>query len=612
MRIGANYLGNNRCLFRVWAPHASAVDLRLLNHQERLTALKSAENGCFQVEVEDVPPGTLYLYRLDGGKERPDPGSRFQPRGVHGPSAVVDPSFAWQDECWFGLPLQNYIVYELHVGAFTQDGTFEAIIPHLAALKELGVTAVELMPVAQFPGSRNWGYDGAYPFAAQNSYGGPLALKTFVNACHREKLAVVLDVVYNHLGPEGNYLADFGPYFTERYKTPWGLALNFDGPESDHVRRFFIDNALYWIEEFHIDGLRLDAVHAILDHSPYTFIEELGENIHAEAARLNRQVFLFPESAANDARLVRSRELGGYGLDAQWNDDFHHALRGVISGEASGYYKDYGEFRQLVKAYREGFVYCGEYSRYRRRRHGTSARDIPAKRFVVFCQNHDQVGNRMSGERLSRLVCFETLKLAAGTVLLSPFIPLLFMGEEYGEQAPFSYFVSHSDAALIEAVRQGRRAEFATFGWQTEPPDPQDENTFLQAKLNHRLRGDPPFRTLWEFYRELIRLRKELAPLARLSKDHCEVNGFEDARALTMRRWTDEEQVFTVFNFNDAQVSISITGLAGQWKKVLDSTDKQWQGKSGTLPGILEAQPTLALALPPRSLALFVQDRAHG
>lgn len=518
----------------------------------------------------------------------------------------MEASFPWEDQGWFGLPLKDYVIYEMHVGTFTAAGTFEAIIPHLDELKDLGVTAVELMPVAQFPGDRNWGYDGVFPFAVQTSYGGPEGLKRWVDACHRHGMAAILDVVYNHLGPEGNYLADFAPYFTERYKTPWGPAVNFDGPESDHVRRYFIENALYWITEFHFDALRLDAVHAILDYSPFTFLEELGVEVHLQAKTLNRQVFLFPESAANDSRLIRSRELGGYGLDAQWNDDFHHALRGVLTGEKSGYYEDYGEFRQLAKSFREGFVYSGEYSTFRRRRHGTSTRDIPAERFVVFAQNHDQVGNRMLGERLSQLVTFEELKLAAGAVVLAPFIPLLFMGEEYGDPAPFQYFISHTDPGLVEAVRKGRRAEFASFGWDTEPPDPQDEATFLRAKLNHNLRHDGPHRVLWDLYRELLRLRKELAPLARLNKENYEVTGYDKERVLLVRRWSGDEEALTVFNFNDRDVSVSLFIPQGPWKKQLDSAESRWQGKGSSLPQQFEAKGSASLALNLKSFALFV------
>jgi maltooligosyltrehalose trehalohydrolase len=579
--------------------------LRVVGSKEQIRALERSGGGYFDVQVDNISPGTLYLYRLDGSRDRPDPASRFQPQGVHGPSQVIDPSFAWTDRNWLGLPLKDYVVYELHVGTFTVTGTFDAVSAHLEELKDLGITVIELMPVAQFPGSRNWGYDGVYPFAVQESYGGPLGLKRLVNACHEIGLAVILDVVYNHLGPEGNYFAEFGPYFTDRYKTPWGPAMNFDGPDSDPVRRYLIDNALYWISEFHIDALRLDAVHAILDHSPYTFLEQLADEVHAQAKLLNRQVWLIPESAANDSRLVRSREFGGYGLDAQWNDDFHHALRGVLTGERSGYYLDYGEFRQLVKAYREGFVYSGEYSKYRRRRHGTSTQDIPAERLIVFSQNHDQVGNRMLGERLTQLVSFEELKLAAGAVILSPYIPLLFMGEEYGEEAPFQYFISHSDPQLVESVRDGRRQEFAAFTWQGEPPDPQDEATFLRSKLNHRLKREGRFRTLCEFYRELLRLRKELSLLAEL--EPCDALGFDNDRVLLLRRWSGTEVTTTIFNFNEEAVSLVVPMAPGRWRKALDSSDPRWQGADGSLPVEFESAGSVEFSLPPTSVALFVR-----
>ena len=611
MMAGAQLLDQKRCRYRVWAPRASSVDLLIVGAPERAVQLSHTGEGYFSAEVENTPGGTLYRYRLDGEKVRPDPASRFQPQGVHGPSQVIDAAFTWDDAQWVGLPLKSYVFYELHVGAFTPEGTFDAVIPHLTELKELGITAIELMPVAQFPGSHNWGYDGVQPFAVQNSYGGPEALKRLVNACHRCGLAVALDVVYNHLGPEGNYLADFGPYFTSRYETPWGQAINFDGPDSDPVRRYFIDNALYWIGEFHIDALRLDAVHAILDHSPYTFLEQLADEVHAQANTLNRQVWLIPESAANDSRLVRGRALGGYALDAQWNDDFHHALRGIMVGERNGYYMDYGEFHQLVKAYREGFVYSGEYSQYRRRRHGTSTRDLPAERFVVFAQNHDQVGNRMLGERLSQLVDFEALKLAAAAVILSPFIPLLFMGEEYGEEAPFPYFINHSDAQLIEAVRSGRRHEFAAFSWQGEPLDPQDEATFLRAKLNHQLKREGKFHTIWEFYQELLRLRKELSPLAELKKEACEVLGFENQRVLLLRRRSGENAVITVFNFNAVPVVLSLPMAPGRWRKALDSSEPRWQGSGCSLPWELAGGASVEVCLAPTSTALFVRVKQN-
>jgi maltooligosyltrehalose trehalohydrolase len=465
------------------------------------------------------------------------------------------------------------------------------------------------MPVAQFPGNRNWGYDGVYPFAVQNSYGGPEGLRRLVNECHGRGLAVLLDVVYNHLGPEGNYLWDFGPYFTDRYKSLWGNAINFDGPRSDDVRHFFIENALYWVTEFHIDALRIDAVHGILDFSAVPFLEELASEVHDQADRLNRCIYLIAESDLNDSRVIRSRELGGYGLDAQWNDDFHHALHTLLTGERTGYYQDFGQLRDLAKAFREGFIYSGEYSSYRRRRHGNSSRDIPADQFVVFTQNHDQVGNRMRGERLAALVCPERTKLAAGVVLLSPFIPLLFMGEEYGETAPFPYFISHSDPDLIEAVCRGRRDEFAAFGWSDEPPDPQDEETFLRAKLNHSLPRKGHHRMLLEFYGELIRLRREIPALASLTKDNMEVLDYEHEKVLVIRRRDNVDEAIAVFHFGKSPTSIRISFPKGKWRKRLDSADERWHGPGSQIPHEFGSQGEVAISVQPHTFVLFVRER---
>jgi maltooligosyltrehalose trehalohydrolase len=603
-RLGAAYLGENACRFRVWAPSIAVLGVRLLQ-TERLVPLESAGGGYYETVVEDVHPGDSYLYQLGPDKQRPDPASRFQPQGVHGPSTVVDREFPWSDGDWSGIALEDYIIYELHVGCFSPAGTFEAVIPFLDYLKDVGITAVELMPVAQFPGTRNWGYDGVFPFAAQNSYGGPEGLKKLVNACHQRGLAVILDVVYNHLGPEGNYLPDFGPYFTERYKTPWGSALNFDGPFSDEVRQFFIQNALYWLVDCHFDALRLDAVHAILDYSPITFLEDLGVAVHAEAERLHRRMFLIAESAANDARLVRERERGGYGLDAQWNDEFHHCLRTLLTGEKGGYYSDYGRFDQLTKAYREGFTYSGEYSEFRGHRHGSSSRDLPAERFVVFAQNHDQVGNRMRGDRLIEAVSFDDLKLAAGLVILSPYIPLLFMGEEYGEQAPFPYFVSHSDAGLIEAVRNGRRMEFASFAWHGEIPDPQDEATFISAKLRHELQDSGEHQILLGFYRELIRLRKSTPALAELSKENMEVTAVEEEKLLIVQRQSGGDRALMMANLASIEACVELSIPAGRWHKVVDSAEPKWRGSGSALADEIIGGAAQRFALPARSLALF-------
>ena len=602
--LGAVYLGGGRCRFRVWAPRARRVEVRLLSPKEWVADLEE-KDGYHQAIQEGVEPGSFYLYRLDGRIERPDPTSRFQPKGVHGPSQVVDPDFPWADRGWCGLPLKNYVIYELHVGTFTAQGTFEAVIAHLDELKDLGITAVEIMPVAQFPGNRNWGYDGVYPFAVQDSYGGPSGFKNLVNACHQKGLAIVLDVVYNHLGPEGNYLRDFGPYFTDRYKTPWGESVNFDGPQSDEVRRFFIENALFWITDFHVDALRLDAIHAILDFSAQPFLEDLALAVKEQAERLNRQVHLIAESDLNDTRAIRSRDLGGYGLDAQWDDDFHHALHSLLTGEQAGYYGDFGKVRDLAKAWRNGYIYDGEHSRYRRRRHGNTSRHIPAHRFVVFSQNHDQVGNRMLGERLTSLVPLEGLKLAAGAVLLSPFIPLIFMGEEYGETAPFQFFISHSDRELVEAVRRGRREEFSAFQWKGETPDPQSEETFLRCKLDHPLRREEGSRILREFHRELIRLRKRLSPLAFLSKKHLEALVLEKEKVLWVRRWRGKEEVFMAFNFGQSRVSVNLPVGEGNWRKEIDSEDEEWKGRGSLNPGLIHSQGEFSLALHPRGFVLF-------
>jgi maltooligosyltrehalose trehalohydrolase len=573
------------------------VEVHILSPEERIVPLEKVSGGYHYGVVPGVKPGTRYFYRLDGDTERPDPASKFQPEGVHGPSQVIDPHFIWEELHWSGIPLSHYVLYELHVGTFTAQGTFDAIVPHLDGLKELGITAIELMPVAQFPGERNWGYDGVYPDAVQNSYGGPEGLKRLIDACHQRGLAVTLDVVYNHLGPEGNYLTSFGPYFTDRYHTPWGAAINFDGPDSDEVRRFFIENALYWVTEFRLDALRLDAVHGIFDFSALHFLQELASAVHDQAERLNRRIYVMAESDLNDARLVRSPDLGGYGLDAQWNDDFHHALHTLLTGERTGYYEDFGRLQDLAKSFAEGFVYSGAYSPARRRRHGNSSKDLAAPRFVVCAQNHDQVGNRLKGDRLSALVSFEGLKLAAAVVLLSPFIPLLFMGEEYGETAPFPYFVSHSDPDLIEAVRRGRRAEFAHFQWSEEPPDPQAEATRQSASLDHSLRHQGQHRTLYELYQELIKLRNETRAGAGLSKNRLEVVCLKRESTLVVRRWGREEQVAAIFHFGDTAASVNVPLPHGRWLKRLASGEERWHGPGTDLPTVFLSDGNVSVTL---------------
>jgi len=585
MKIGARYYGNGRCDFVVWAPSVLDMSVKIVSPKERIIPMKRDERGYWSITVENMFPGTSYLYMLDHERERPDPASHFQPEGVHGASQIIDHnSFNWEDRDWRGVELSEMIIYEIHIGAFTPEGTFEAVIPRLDEIRDMGINGIEMMPVAQFPGERNWGYDGVYPFAVQNSYGGVEGFKRLVNECHRKGIAVILDVVYNHLGPEGNYLWDFGPYFTDKYKTPWGTAINFDDAHSNEVRNFFIENAIHWFHNYHIDALRLDAIHGISDLSARPFLQELAEKVEELSLKSGRKFYLIAESDLNDSRVIRPGELGGYGIDAQWCDDFHHAIHTLLTGERQGYYVDFGKMEHLVKSFNESFVYSGQYSEYRKRNHGNSSKDIPARRFIVFSQNHDQIGNRMLGERLSTLVSFEALKLAAGAVLLSPYIPLLFMGEEYGEGSPFLYFVSFSDSDLVDAVRKGRKEEFRAFEWQGELPDPQSVETFHKSKIEWGKRYKGTHRVLLDFYKTVISLRRKTPALSNPDKDHLDVREFEDKEILCMRRWRDGSEVFWIANFNKDDMSITVPLSPGTWKKILDSSEDIWGGTGSLLP----------------------------
>ncbi len=603
MRIGAHYLGDSRCEFRVWAPNAEAAAVKIVSPQERVLPMQQQEGGYWQVTDEEIQPGTQYFYQLNKGESRPDPASNFQALDVHGASQVIDHSFTWNDSSWSGIPLESMIIYELHVGTFTPEGTFEAIISRLKDLQELGVNAIEIMPVAQFPGDRNWGYDGVYPFAVQNSYGGPEGLKRLVDACHQQGIAVIMDVVYNHFGPEGNYMSHFGPYFTEAYRTPWGSAMNFDDAQSDNVRNFFIQNALYWLRDYHIDGLRLDAVHAIYDLGAKHFLEELAENVADLGEQQGRKLYLIAESDLNDPRVVRPVESGGYGIDAQWSDDFHHALHALLTGEQTGYYSDFGKCEHLAKAYQDTFVYDWKYSPHRQRFHGNSTGDRPFNQFVICIQNHDQVGNRMLGERLSHLVSFEAQKLAAGALLLSPYIPLLFMGEEYGEDAPFIYFVSHSDPDLIRAVRQGRKQEFAAFHAQGEPPDPESTETFLKSKLNWEKRKEGKHQALWSLYQHLISLRNTIGALVKRERQNMEVGFLEAEKIVWWRRWAEDKQILCLMNFNQSDSTFTPNFPLNDGRKILDSADEKWQGPGSVLPEKLSNAQELTLRS--QSFALY-------
>jgi maltooligosyltrehalose trehalohydrolase len=573
-RLGANRLPDGSWQFLLWAPHSRSVSIKLVDNG-RTIPMDALPDGYHQAMVADVSAGVGYCYRLEDGRELPDPASRFQPEGVHGPSQLVDTgAFRWTDHNWKGRELQGSILYELHIGTYTREGMFYGLIPHLAHLVELGVTSVEIMPVAQFPGARNWGYDGVYEYAPQNSYGGPEGLQRLVDAIHAHGLAAILDVVYNHLGPEGNYLNAFAPYFTDRYRTPWGQALNFDGPGSNDVRKFFRENALYWLEDYHFDALRLDAVHGIFDFSAQHFLAELEAAADELSQKLGRPIQLIAESDLNDSRLLRDQAHGGYGLDAQWSDDFHHSVHTLLTNERRGYYEDFGKIQPLVSTLQDGWHYRGQYSAHRQRRHGNQPLEIAPSRFVVYNQNHDQVGNRAAGNRLSTLVPFEALKLAAGVTLLSPFTPLIFMGEEYGEMAPFQYFTSHGDPALVEAVRRGRREEFAAFGWQEAVPDPQDEQTFLRSHLDHSLEEREPHKTLARFYQTLIRLRGELGIASASSHKVREIG---DCQALLTYKISSRD-LAVVMNFAEFPVSLNVPELDGNWASLLYSAEGSWSG----------------------------------
>ena len=496
-------------VFRVWAPTPESVAVDVGG--EQITMARVGDRGWYEAEVDWAGPGTDYSFVVDG-MTVPDPRSPSQPDGVHGPSRVVDhDSFPWTDGGWRGVHLPSAVVYELHVGTFTPEGTFDAVIPRLDHLVELGVSVVELLPVAEFPGERGWGYDGVDLYAPHHAYGGPDGLKRLVDACHHRGLGIVLDVVYNHLGPAGNYLSKFGPYFTDRYSTPWGDALNFDGPGSDEVRRFFIDNALQWLRDYHMDGLRLDAVHAIVDTSAVHLLEQLGVEVEALSASVGRPLWLIAESDLNDPRVVMRREVGGYGMDAQWSDDFHHALHVSLTGEKSGYYSDFGGLGDVAVALERAFVHAGDYSPHRGRVHGRLPVGIPSWRFLGYLQNHDQIGNRAVGERSSHLMSPGRVKVGAALVLLSPFVPMLFQGEEWAATTPFQYFTDHEDAELGRLVSEGRRREFASFGWSPESvPDPQAVETFERSRLWWEEVAEEPHASVLAWHRSLIALRRSL------------------------------------------------------------------------------------------------------
>ncbi|KND01695.1 malto-oligosyltrehalose trehalohydrolase [Spizellomyces punctatus DAOM BR117] len=557
--------------FRVWAPDAPSVTLVLgAGDQAKSIPMKKVDvpsarsQGWWEAVVKGAGHGSDYGFLVEKNKYNvdkplPDPRGFWLPTSVHGPSRVYNhDQFKWTDKTWRGVPLAGSVLYELHVGTFSEEGTFDGAIKKLDHLVNLGIDAIELLPCNAFPGQWNWGYDGVGLYAVQESYGGPDGLKRLVDACHARGIGVIMDVVYNHLGPDGNYLECFGPYFSTKSNS-WGTSVNLDGPWSDEVRSFFIDNALMWLEHYHIDGLRLDAVHALLDTSATHFLEDLANHVRNLSARLRKPLFLIAESDLNDPRLIKSPEAGGYGLDAQWADDVHHSLHALLTGERQGYYGDFGSLEVMAKALRGGFVHDGEWSSFRKRKYGRPIpTTVPTSRLVVFLQDHDQIGNRAVGDRISEHLNDNLLRIGAALLLMSPFTPMLFQGEEWGAKTPFQFFTNHNKE-LGELVKKGRRAEFAEHGWNTEDvPDPQDPETFKRSKLNWNEPTQNKHASLLDWYKSLIHLRRsvpEIAKVDEFGQIECEVD--EEAKWLVLRR---SEKVATVVNLGKKEQTIPVIG----------------------------------------------------
>ncbi|MEV7806463.1 malto-oligosyltrehalose trehalohydrolase [Microbispora sp. NPDC088329] len=533
-------------MFEVWAPEAARVEVEYGGARHDLSR---GDGGRWTAPGDEHDLD--YAFFVDGEGPFPDPRTRRQPYGVNGPSRVYHHDrFAWTDQDWHGRDLRGGVIYELHVGTFSPEGTFQGVADRLEHLVDLGVDFVEIMPVPPVPGKRNWGYDGVELYAVFEEYGGPDGLKSLVNACHRAGLGVILDVVYNHLGPSGNYLAKFGPYFHDAKGSYWGDAVNLDGPGSDEVRRYFIENALQWLRDYHVDGLRLDAVHALHDKRAVHFLEELSAEVDALSAAVGRPLTLIAESDLNDPRMVTPREAGGLGMHASWNDDVHHAIHANVTGETNAYYGDFATLSSLAKVFTSGYFHDGTYSSFRGRSHGRPATGIPGHRFVCCAQNHDQIGNRPEGDRMRP----DQLRLASGLLLTSPFTPMLFMGEEWGATTPFYFFTDHFEPHLAEGEGERRRKEFEGFGYDWKAPEPGEEETFLRSKLDWEELSKDEHASLLGWYRDLIALRRSHPDLTDPRLDRVRVEVDEDRRVVVIERGS----LRIAANFADGAVPVRL------------------------------------------------------
>lgn len=578
--------------FTVFAPLKESMKLKIISPDENEINMVKNEAGYFSVEYKCNSDEIDYFFVIDGETQLPDPASRYQPDGPHSFTRAVDYEGFTKSHVSDYRPVrfEDYIMYEVHIGTFSDEGTFDGFIKKIPYLKELGINAVEIMPVAQFPGDRNWGYDGTYPFAVQNSYGGPAEFKRLIDECHKVGIAVVLDVVYNHFGPEGNYFWSYGPYFTDKYKTPWGEAINFDGAYSNQVRDMFIENVIYWFKYFDIDALRFDAIHAIFDFSARHILSEIRGAVDDLMRETKRVYYMIAESDLNDNKVISDVKDRGYGFDGQWMDDFHHALHAFITGELKGFYSDFGSIEDIVKSYNEGYVHSGDYSKFRNRNHGNSSAGYTPDNFIVFSQNHDMIGNRMHGERLITLTSFEKAKLSAAVYLFSPYIPFIFMGEEYGETSPFCYFVSHTDKGLIEAVKKGRKEEFKDFVTDIEPFDPFAIETYDKSKLHGDLYKKDLHSGMFNLYRDIIAFRKQSSLYNGILRCDFTASLLSSDVIITELK----EKLIVIYNFSEEEYIYQMK-KHGKWKKLFSSESEVYSGKGDNNPEIVSSSDEITL-----------------